>query len=50
MDYYTKHGKDDTYEALKAQFYEKLKNSKLKYKLKIELQVLEGKRGSSYPA
>ena len=47
--YYTKHGKDQKYEELKTKFDDKLKKAKLKYKMKIESEVIEGKRGSSYP-
>ena len=47
---YIRHGKNEKYEELKSIFDEKLKCEKLKYRAKIELEVKEGRRGSSYPA
>ena len=47
---YTRHGKNKKYDELKTKFDDKLRNAKLKYRDKIELEVRVGKRGSTYPA
>ena len=45
---YNRHGKSEKYIKLQSQFDKKFQNELQKYKLKIEIEVLEGKRGSSY--
>ena len=46
---YTQHGgKSEQYTRLKTQFSEKLKKEAIQYRLKIETEVKEGKRGSGY--
>ena len=50
MREYSRHGKSLKYTELKAKFDEKYQNEVEKYKLKIELEVIDGKRGSYYPA
>ena len=50
MREYERHGKSAKYFDLKEKFKRKLENEVEKYKLKIELEVTEGKRGSYYPA
>ena len=47
---YNRHGKTEKYQNLQSKFDIKFKNEFLKYKTKIELEVTEGKRGSSYSA
>ena len=47
---YNRHGKSVKYLNLKSKFDTKFKNEFFKYKAKIELEVIEGKRGSSYSA
>ena len=47
---YVCHGKTEKYHELKLNFEEKLKTQKAKYRAKIEVEVKEGCRGSSYPA
>ena len=47
---YRKEGKSEIYVALKNKFDTKLKKEASKYIEKIEKEVLEGKRGSSYSA
>ena len=47
---YTRHGKTQKYIELQNKFDEKFNNEFLKYQAKIELEVTEGKRGSSYSA
>ena len=47
---YECHGKNAKYDKLQAKFDEKLKNEKLKYIQKIENEVREGRKGSTYPA
>ena len=50
MREYERHGKSPKYCELKAKFESKFLNEIQKYKQKIELEVLEGKRGSYYPS
>ena len=47
---YHKHGRSTKYLKLKDIFEEKLKNEKMKYIKKVQIEVCEGKRGSTYPA
>ena len=47
---YERHGKDERYQQLQSEFDEKLKIEKLKYREKVENEVREGRRGSTYPA
>ena len=47
---YNRHGKSLKYLNLKSKFDTKFKQEFFKYKAKIELEVIEGKRGSSYSA
>ena len=47
---YVRHGKDDLYLNIKRKFDLKLQEEIFKYKNRIESQVRDGKRGSSYPA
>ena len=46
---YNIHGRSDNYLKLKSSFDEKSKIEFAKYKRKVELEVTEGRRGSSYP-
>ena len=46
---YQRHGKDDKYLEIKDKFDQAMKIAILKYKDKVENEVREGKRGSSYP-
>ena len=48
--WYQRHGKDERYEQLQNHFDEKLKVEMIKYREKINIEVKEGKRGSSYAA
>ena len=48
--HYHRHGKDAKHTELMNKFNEKLKNAIQKYKLKIENDVRDGRRGSTYPA
>ena len=50
MREYARHGKSKKYCELQEKFDAKFLNEIQKYKKKIELEVLEGKRGSYYPA
>ena len=50
MREYDKNGKSRKYYELKAKFGIKLQNEVEKYKQKIEVELMEGKRGSVYPA
>ena len=50
MREYSKHGKSAKYFELKRKFDSKLINEIKKYKQKIEIEVIEGKRGSCYSA
>ena len=45
---YNRHGKSQKYLELQDKFDRKFKNEFHKYRLKIELEVSQGKRGSSY--
>ena len=47
---YERHGKNPKYDELQTKFDEKLKKEKLKYVQKIENEVREGRKGSTYPA
>ena len=47
---YNRHGKSVKYLNLKSKFDSKFRNEFFKYKAKLELEVTEGKRGSSYSA
>ena len=47
---YTNHGKSEKYFELQTKFDHKFESELKKYKAKIELEVREGKRGSTYPA
>ena len=47
---YQRHGKDERYNQLFKQFEEKLNIEMIKYREKINIEVKEGKRGSSYSA
>ena len=47
---YYKHGRSMKYLELKEKFEEKLKIEKLKYIQKVCSEVVEGSRGSKYPA
>jgi hypothetical protein len=47
---YSRHGKSQKYLELQSKFDKKFENELLKYKAKVELEVTEGKRGSSYSA
>ena len=44
------HGKDQKYNEIKMKFDEKLEAEIEKYKRKVENDVVEGRRGSTYPA
>ena len=50
MREYDRHGKSQKYSELKEKFDQKFQNEIRKYRQKVELEVLEGKRGSYYPA
>ena len=50
MREYEKHGKSQKYCDLQEKFDKKFQIEIQKYKQKVELEVLEGKRGSYYPA
>ena len=50
MRQYNRHGRSEKYLQLKSNFDEKFKIELVKYKNKIQLEVTEGSRGSSYPA
>ena len=50
MREYARHGKSQKYCEIKEKFDKKFLNEIQKYKKKIELEVLEGQRGSYYPA
>ena len=50
MREYARHGKSQKYCEIKEKFDKKFLNEIQKYKKKIELEILEGKRGSYYPA
>ena len=50
MREYQRHGKSDKYLQLRTMYEEKLKTETLKYLDKIATEVVEGRRGSSYPA
>ena len=50
MREYERHGKSDKYLQLRTMYEEKLKTETLKYLDKIATEVVEGRRGSSYPA
>ena len=47
---YVSHGKDEKYNEIKLKFDQKLKAEIEKYKIKVENDVIEGRRGSTYPA
>ena len=47
---YCRHGKSKKYIDLQNKFDSKFQTELLKYKIKVELEVIEGKRGSSYSA
>ena len=47
---YTRHGRSDKYLKLKNIFDEKSKDGLKKYKETINIEVTEGRRGSTYPA
>jgi hypothetical protein len=47
---YNRHGKSQKYNDLQGKFDKKFENEFKKYMTKIELEVTEGKRGSSYSA
>ena len=47
--HYVRHGKDDRYKEIYQQFEDMFRTEMNKYKQRIENEVLDGKRGSTYP-